>query len=293
MPVVAAARIHRLGAQDRDRRECRTRRARVVRQPLRREVEGEGPSVEGPDLGRRTVPELDQIARPARAAKDGHAAAHGPDREDHDGRGCEETTPRQHRAGVGPAAPRSSWRPGPGRADPSRASREGRREALVVPGCVRRHGWSSVTPFGVDRGVEGLARGVQPRFHGPDRDARGARRARPRAGPRGGAGRGSSAARPAAAASPRSSVAASVSAGTAVARRPATPVTWLDGISRTPRRRRARWVMRAALTATRWSQASKRSGSRSLPICRHAVTNVSWAASRASASSPRIANERR
>ena len=50
-----------------------------------------------------------------------------------------------------------------------------------------------------------------------------------------------------------------------------------------------RCAIRAAFTATRWSQASNRSGSRTERIRRHAVMNVSWAASRASPSSPRIA----
>ena len=114
---------------------------------------------------------------------------------------------------------------------------------------------------------------------------RGSRRVRPRAGHRGGAARGSPAAR----------------AGARgvrhrgdrhrPARRPvsASPATWTAGISRTRRRPRARSVIRAAFTATRWNHASKRSTSRSRGSWRHAATNVSWAASRASASSPRIA----
>ena len=108
-------------------------------------------------------------------------------------------------------------------------------------------------------------------------------------GPRGGARRGSIAGRYRAFGAPRRARGASASAGSSTARRSAAPVTRLWGISRTPRRRRDRCVIRAALTATRCSHASNLSGSRTARICRHAVMNVSWAASRASASSPRIA----
>ena len=66
-----------------------------------------------------------------------------------------------------------------------------------------------------------------------------------------------------------------------------------DGISRTRRRPRARNVIRAELTAIRWSHASNLSGSRSSRIRRHAAMNVSWVASRASPSSPTMAYDRR
>ena len=119
---------------------------------------------------------------------------------------------------------------------------------------------------------------------------RGSPPARRSIGPRGGAGRGSIAGRYRASRSAASSTRASSRSARVdeIGPRSATP-TRLWGISRTPRRRRDRCVIRAALTATRCSHASNLSGSRTARICRHAVMNVSWAASRASASSPRIA----
>ena len=65
------------------------------------------------------------------------------------------------------------------------------------------------------------------------------------------------------------------------------------GTSRTRRREFARITWRAALTTIRWSQASNRSGSRRPRSWRHTPTSASCAASRASASLPRIANESR